>query len=136
MPHLVSRDSKGNYVPHYHPEAVTEQVSGVLIHVRSWNDEPRIDGCLHAADMWVPVEHVDDIIDKSLSNKHRVGRVFSETGAPAGEDRAWDHCQVWEDGHNDGPGGPNQLWLDDVPDGVIVRFTHPLPATMPEGVNV
>lgn len=147
MPHLVARDSSGNYVHHSEPGAVLEQVSGVLVHVRSWNDTDRSGLGVEAADMWVPVEHVDDIINKSLSNKGRVGRVYVDSNANrvqsnhpearfAGEDRAWDHCEVIGDGsHEDGPGGPNQLWHDDVPGGVTISRTHPMPSVLPEGVN-
>lgn len=126
MPHLVARDQNGNYVPHDHPDATVEQISGILIHVASWNDEPRGPSGQHVAHMYVPAEHVDQIIAKSLSNQGR----DVQSG-----DRAWDHCEVISDEHDHGPGGPNQLWHDDVPDGVTVALVHPTPEVLPEGVN-
>lgn len=124
--HLVARDSNGNYVPLDHPDATVEQVSGELRRVHTWNDGGRQAGHIHEAETWVPVEHAQDIYDKSLSNKGR----DTELG-----DRAWDHAEI-DDEHTVAPGADhNQLWRDEIPEGVTVAKTHPQPASLPEGVR-
>lgn len=123
MPHLIALNpnrNSGELAFYLHPSDPRYadnlvEVSGELRTVTSHAYDRN--GYEHHSVDQVPVEHLEEYIARQYSNAHR---------DTASGDRAWDTVEVGTV-HEDGPGGPNQLWNGE---GEPTPFT---PSTDPRG---